>query len=150
MMVFGPWRPVPGGIRLSASHATYDDGLTTMAGELGMTKRRSRAGSKPAPSFALASVIADGTDIDWVRAEREAAGPDERGVIEQLRVIALLAGVHRNPGPRPEAAGSTPITSRNVTTIEHRHAASELGRWGDLDLIEEIGEGAFGVVYRAQ
>ena len=67
----------------------------------------------------IASAILDGTDIDWEAAESTADGAD-RPLFRHLKVVAALAGVHRLPAT-----------------------------WGHLQLIERIGRGTFGEVYRA-
>jgi serine/threonine protein kinase/tetratricopeptide (TPR) repeat protein len=74
----------------------------------------------------LANAILDGTSIDWAAAESSAEGA-ARSLVEQLRVLAAVAELHR---------GSPPIGS----TLSH---------WGHLRLLERIGRGAFGEVYRA-
>src|SRR5687767_9155280 len=71
----------------------------------------------------LAAAILDGTPVDW-----DAAGSDPRihpSDLKHLRAIAALADVHRNA------------------------AMPALGSWGPLRLLERIGWGAFGEVYRA-
>ncbi len=67
----------------------------------------------------IASAILDGTDIDWEAAESTVDGAD-RPLFPHLKVVAALAGVHRLPAT-----------------------------WGHLQLIERIGRGTFGEVYRA-
>jgi serine/threonine-protein kinase len=77
----------------------------------------------------LAGAILDGTAVDWQTIEASAT-ESERPLLEELRVLARLAEVHRaergseEPVPRP-------------TT------------WGHLRVLESIGSGAFGHVYRA-
>jgi serine/threonine-protein kinase len=67
----------------------------------------------------IASAILDGKAIDWETAESDAGGAD-RSLIQHLKAVAALAAVHRLP-----------------TT------------WGHLQVIERIGRGTFGEVYRA-
>jgi TolB-like protein len=67
----------------------------------------------------IASAILDGTAIDWEAAESKVDGGD-RPLVQHLKVVAALAGVHRLPAT-----------------------------WGHLQLIERIGRGTFGEVYRA-
>jgi serine/threonine-protein kinase len=87
----------------------------------------------------VAESIADGSAIDW-KAVEASASVEDQALLRQLRVLAELATVHRTlqvvqPAPRP---ATTPRTST---------LASQ--RWARLDLIERIGGGASGEVYRA-
>jgi serine/threonine-protein kinase len=67
----------------------------------------------------IAASVLDGTDVDWKTAESKVDGA-ERPLVEHLKVVAALAVVHRLPAT-----------------------------WGHLQLIERIGRGTFGEVYRA-
>ena len=49
----------------------------------------------------LAGAVLDGTPVDWPAAASK-ADEDDRSLIEQLRVIAALADIHRDP-PRSDA-----------------------------------------------
>lgn len=73
----------------------------------------------------LAGAILDGSPINWVTAE-SSADLDERPVVRQLRLVAEIADLHRL------ADLDAPLTE-----------------WGHLRVLERIGRGAFGEVYRA-
>lgn len=73
----------------------------------------------------LAESIADGSAIDWDAAEAGASA-DDKAVVRQLRVLASLAGLHRRAEP--------------VVAV---------GNWAHLTLLERLGGGTFGDVYRA-
>lgn len=89
----------------------------------------------------LAESIADGAAIDWEAAE-SAATADERAVIRQLRVLANVAVLHRslpaNPDDWRAPAGTVPPPGTPA-----------IGNWGHLVLLERLGSGTTGEVYRA-
>jgi TolB-like protein len=72
----------------------------------------------------LAGAILDGDPIDWGSVD-SSVDPSERALVHQLKLLAGLADVHRTGGRQSPR------------------------RWAHLDLIEPIGTGAHGVVYRA-
>ena len=110
-------------------------------------------GLEAAQEHLVASLV-DGDDIDWQSLSREAGTEAEQRWIECLRVVAGVAEVHRShedeatrrlPGARilpwPLAAdrvGPTPPA-----------AGVALARWGHFELVERVGAGSFGDVYRA-
>jgi eukaryotic-like serine/threonine-protein kinase len=86
----------------------------------------------------LAGAVLDGTPIDWTSAEAT-AGEVERPLLEQLRIIDRLADLHRR---LPLQAAGAPMT-------RPRDHESDVHLWGHLRVLERIGRGAFGDVYRA-
>jgi eukaryotic-like serine/threonine-protein kinase len=82
-----------------------------------------------------AGAILTGAPVDWGTLERTAS-PDQLRVIRQLRVLAEFATLH-GPADEPGPAG-----------FEGRSEAALLS-WGPLEVLEPIGCGAFGRVYRA-
>src|SRR3954453_19240060 len=91
--------------------------------------------------LSLAESIADGAPIDWDAAEAGASERD-RVLIGQLRVLSDLAGLHRSL----PAAVSEP---RVATAERHPLAAPAIGNWAHVALLERLGGGTFGDVYRA-
>lgn len=69
----------------------------------------------------LAGAILDGRPVDWASAA-ETAEASERPLLDQLRLLSAVADLHR------------------VARVE---------QWGHLRVLERIGRGAFGEVYRA-
>jgi serine/threonine protein kinase/tetratricopeptide (TPR) repeat protein len=76
----------------------------------------------------LVRAILDGTSVDWETIQSTADDTD-RPLLDKLRVLAALADFHR--GQRARGDGPQAQT------------------WGHLRLLEQIGSGAFGRVYRA-
>ena len=75
----------------------------------------------------LASAILDGTSVDWLTVQ-STADDTERPVVEELHVLAKLADFHR----QQRAASARPPQI-----------------WGHIRVLEPLGSGAFGHVYRA-
>jgi serine/threonine-protein kinase len=73
--------------------------------------------------------ILDGAPIDWASAGSTTADADP-DLLDELKVLAAVAEVHRSA-----AAPIDPVIAR--------------GRWGHLRVLELIGRGAHGAVYRA-
>src|SRR3954471_3529536 len=91
--------------------------------------------------LSLAESIADGAPIDWDAAEAGASERD-RVLIGQLRVLSDLAGLHRSlPRAVSEPRGAAP----EPQTL----AAPAIGNWAHLALLERLGGGTSGDVYRA-
>ena len=100
--------------------------------------------SDPDALIDVAAAIADGSGIDWKHVEGGVSGAEQQDRLEQLRLIKMIADMHQDQAesgstgdqeePRPAGTAST---------------SPDLGQWGGLVLIEEIGQGSFGTVYRA-
>lgn len=103
--------------------------------------------TKADPVFKLASAIAEGSDVDWDGVVSQRA---QANLVEQLRVIDRIAGIYRTPDSQPYQTGpSETPRSESIPGNASSDTPTELGRWGDLVLIEEVGQGSFGTVYRA-
>src|SRR6266498_4127302 len=95
----------------------------------------------PAAFLPLAQSIADGKPVDWHAVEARATG-DEQGIIRQLRILSNLAALHRTL-PVDQNAPSPMSVTRRV------YASPAIGNWAHLALIERLGSGTFGEVFRA-
>jgi serine/threonine-protein kinase len=89
----------------------------------------------------LADAILDGTPIDWAAAESSADGAPQ--LIRQLRVLAAVAELHR------ATRRSTSTRAEGPSSRTELNVADGPVLWGHLRLVERIGHGAFGEVYRA-
>jgi non-specific serine/threonine protein kinase len=113
-----------------------------------MTKR-------PHPAvIRLADALIEGESIDW--ACEATSDPELRDTFEGLRTIAAILSVHRGL-----EAGRSGSSSDDPTTLAGAAMASDssaeagaepsrpLFHWGPLRVLEKIGAGSFGEVYRA-
>ena len=84
------------------------------------------------PLLDIAAALADGTAVDWESAAQSTTNDEDRRLLAELRFIAGIARI----GP-----------------VESSSAAAEtypsVDSWGPLRVIEHIGRGTFGDVYRA-
>jgi len=86
----------------------------------------------------LAARIDEGERIDWDHERRQAADEESRSIIDGYRVLAELRDSLRSqqtPSPQMPAP-ATPPRDRGTP-------------WGDLRVLEVVGRGSFGTVYRA-
>jgi predicted Ser/Thr protein kinase len=97
----------------------------------------------------LIDSVADGSSIDWDAVEAAAEDDGERRLLAVLRMVAGVAEVHRSD---PPAAGpEQTVAAPRVEPVEIAPAADgSLGHWGHFQLLQKLGEGAFGEVYHAR
>ena len=105
----------------------------------------------------LADAILDGTPIDWAAAESSADGTPWP-LVSQMRVLAAVAAFARGDPGRASAVAEASADRRSLgggwsasldeaARLELKVATPE--QWGHLRILERIGRGAFGDVYRA-
>src|SRR5262245_23011090 len=96
-----------------------------------VSPRRWRVASEYEPLEDLAEAVLEGHSIDWASAESSAKSPQYE-TVRQLRVLAGIASLHRS------LADEAPARSEGAPD-----------RWGRLEILERIGRGSFGEVFRA-
>lgn len=84
----------------------------------------------------LAAAVLDGRPVDWHAAESN-ADHTARPMVQHLRLIAQVARVHHDLVPAADDARAAADDEAVPRT------------WGHLQLLERIGRGAFGQVFRA-
>jgi serine/threonine-protein kinase len=88
---------------------------------------------------ALAGAIVDDTEIDWAAAESNAANESQRKMIRNLKLIAAIAELH----------GSTVVAAPPGTGTWPPSDLDPVHTWGPLHILDQVGHGAYGEVYRA-
>ncbi len=84
------------------------------------------------PLLELSTLVADGETLDWDLAERKASG-EHRELVRALRAVSEIGRVNRT------------LHGEAVDTAEWPTAA----KWGLLEILEKLGEGSFGEIFRA-
>jgi serine/threonine-protein kinase len=90
------------------------------------------------PLLATAARIADGEVIDWGSITSGLPSEEERAVAEELALVAQIAAGHRQLHQLLPVAADTPA-----------NLMPDRARWGHLDLLNVVGRGSYGTVYRA-
>ena len=87
----------------------------------------------------LAQAVSRGEKVNWDQAENQTADREDNDVVRALRALDGIARVHKSspPAPLPPSPESEQITV-------------EIERWRHLTILERVGEGTFGIVYRAR
>ena len=91
----------------------------------------------------LVGAIADSRPVDWQSATEHAAS-EELDTLAELRIIAEIARLHREHH-------SADLPGRSASPQAHGEPPAEpaLFVWGPLHVVERLGAGAFGEVFRA-
>jgi serine/threonine-protein kinase len=89
--------------------------------------------------------IADGASIDWASVESSAT-PEEAEVLDYLRALERLAQVHASAATNTGAGFESLIHGASRIVDETPAPVT----WGPLTIIEKVGRGTYGDVYRAR
>jgi serine/threonine-protein kinase len=112
--------------------------------------------SEDDPFDDAADAVVDGAPVDWAALARRAASAADRERLESLRLIAAIGALHRSlpddaPPPSstrtPRGIDAGPVPSPAST--REPATGDDGARWGRYRLLERIGAGSFGTVYRA-
>jgi serine/threonine-protein kinase len=93
----------------------------------------------------LAASVADGSEVDWQSAESKAGAIDRR-FVRHLRLVENIASLYRSI-PADLADEEPVVTRRSVPPAQPTEPRGP--RWGQLVMLERVGHGTSGEVYRA-
>jgi serine/threonine-protein kinase len=109
---------------------------------------------------ALLDSVADGRPVDWETLDSAALDAATRRTLRHLRMVAALSSFHRDLVEGPSAGLAEQETSPLLPELRRQMAAAaraareELGqtlrKWGSYELLEKVGAGSYGEVYRAR
>jgi len=88
----------------------------------------------------VAGAISDGDGVNWDDVRGRAGDAATSSVLRELHALEQIAAFHRGAEP-----ADTPTAEQG-----ERRDAAPLGSWGHFTLLDTIGEGSFGTVYRAR
>jgi RNA polymerase sigma factor (sigma-70 family) len=88
-----------------------------------------------------ATAVADGAPVNWERLQAVVKSPSSRRQLQELRTLARVAEVQRSFAAEQELADHAGEPSRSLLPAD---------TWGHLAIVEQIGQGTFGEVYRAR
>ncbi len=100
----------------------------------------------------VAQAVSDGQAVDWTQADFEAADPQTRELLQNLRVVSEIADLHRKTASDDELRGRVDAdrpADHTAADRSHREPLKISDTWSHLTLREIIGRGAYGTVYRA-
>lgn len=99
------------------------------------------------PLLDVAAALADGTPVDWESAAVSITSDEDRRLLAELRFISGLV----RPTPADSSSHAVPAAlGRSATpSLDPRATAPPTESWGPLKIIEHVGHGTFGDVYRA-
>ena len=97
------------------------------------------------PILDVAATVADGLAVDWGAASQTLGSEEDRQLLDRLRQIADVTAERRS------ALGLT-VSADGPLEADlslRQPANSDVNRWGPLQILERVGSGMFGDVYRA-
>lgn len=98
--------------------------------------------------LSVAAAVSDGTPIDWMTVTGALDDRDRR-LLDQLRLLQGVVQFHTLLPPPPVALPSDPLFQPAGDLSFDGEARADGATWGPLRVLERVGRGAHGDVYRA-
>ncbi|HEY6572810.1 MAG TPA: protein kinase [Candidatus Eisenbacteria bacterium] len=101
------------------------------------------------PISRMASAVSDGVPVDWVK--EKSARPEHLEALEQLSVVDRIRKVHESGDSASASRAEEDAETKTIRALEEaaKDAPTPLFQWGPLQVLEKVGEGGGGEVYRA-
>lgn len=90
----------------------------------------------------IVRAIVAGTSVDWPATESKSPDESHRAALRDLKLVAKIAGFHKTLHESTEDSGPDDLSCEPA-------ASRRASVWGSLTLLEQVGRGSFGDVYRA-
>lgn len=94
----------------------------------------------------VATAVADGARVDWPATLAKAVTAEERAYLGHLQALEWLSKVHAAP---PEPASTQSLHESLLHPSSGVIDDTRPVRWGPLTILEKVGQGRYGDVYRA-
>jgi eukaryotic-like serine/threonine-protein kinase len=108
--------------------------------------------------LSLAASVADGDAVDWNAAESSAQESDTEGAVRQLRLLNAVGTIHRRVASvvqrevlaeRSDHEFVGPPAADVLEGAQMDTDRAETRTWNRLEILELVGEGSYGEVFRA-
>lgn len=94
----------------------------------------------------IAAAIADGHQLEWAALESRSLSGEQRAILARLKTVADIAHLHSSGSLLGSHLWSF---TANDSPMAENHGFDPGTLWGHLEIRERVGEGRYGIVYKA-